>query len=174
MATPTQHGGLDDAGTHAASCATVIFSAHLADGHLTQITRSAEAESAPQFSADGRKLSFRNGHDWLIHDLASGVTTPAAILKAEKDPEAAPKPDALRDMQMRVFSTLQKIHNDKNATREHAEKMQRDDPTRAPLPFWLGDDIQIIETTLAPDARWLIAAPRRRTRTKAEGKITRF
>ncbi len=166
----------DDAGAHAAFVRNGdVFLRSLADGRLIQVTRTAEAESAPQFSADGRRLSFRSGHDWLVHDLASGVTTPAALLKAEKDPDAAPKPDPLRDMQLRIFSTLQKVHDDKIATREHAETLQRDDPTRAPLPFWLGDDIQIIETTLAPDARWLIAvtAPKS-TDEGRKGKLTRF
>jgi dipeptidyl aminopeptidase/acylaminoacyl peptidase len=166
----------DDAGTRAAFVRNGdIFLRDLPGGRLTQVTRTADAESTPQFSADGRRLSFRVGHDWLMYDLASGITAPAAILKAEKDPDAAPKPEALRDMQLRIFSTLQKIHNDKNASREHAQTLQRDDPTRAPLPFWLGDDVQIIETTLAPDAHWLIAvtAPKNADEGK-KGKLTRY
>jgi dipeptidyl aminopeptidase/acylaminoacyl peptidase len=166
----------DDAGTHAAFARNGdIFLREVASGRLTQVTRTAEAKSAPQFSSDGRKLSFRSGHDWLVHDVASGVTAPAAILKAEKDPEAAPKPEALRDLQMRIFSTLQKVHNDKNAAHEYAQTLQRDDPTRAPLPFWLGDDIQIIETTLSPDAHWLVAvtAPKNADEGK-KGKLTRY
>ena len=165
----------DDAGTRAAFVRNGdIFLRNLADGRLTQVTRTAEAESAPQFSADGRKLSFRRGHDWLIHDMASGVTAPAAIVKADKDP-ATEKPDALGAQQLRYFSTLREIKNDKNAQHEHAETMQRDDPTRAPLPFWLGDDVQIVETTLAPDAHWLIAvtAPKNADEGK-KGKLTRF
>ena len=166
----------DEAGTHTAFVRNGdIFLRDLPTGRLTQVTRTAEAESAPQFSSDGRKLSFRAGHDWLVYDTASGITTAAAVLKAEKDPEAEPKPDALRDMQLRIFSTLQKIHNDKKTTHEHAQTMQRDDPTRAPLPFWLGDDVQLIESTLSPDARWLIAvtAPKNADEGK-KGKLTRY
>jgi len=35
-----------------------------------------------------------------VHDFASGVTTPAAIVKAEKDPNAPPVADDLREMQL--------------------------------------------------------------------------
>jgi len=166
----------DESGTHAAFVRNGdIFLRDLTSGRLTQVTRTPEAESAPQFSADGRRLSFRSGHDWLIYDLASSITTLAAVLKAEKDPDATPKPDALRDMQLRIFSTLKKIHNDKNTTRAHAEAMQRGDPTRAPLPFWLGDDVQVTESTLSPDTHWLLAitAPKNHDEGK-KGKLTRY
>lgn len=170
------HAVYDQAHTHAAFVRNGdIFLRDLPGGHLTQVTRLAETETAPQFSADGHKLSFRSGHDWLVYDLASGVTTPAAVLKTEKDPDAESKPDALRDMQLRIFSTLQKIHNDKTATREHAESMQRGDPTRAPLPFWLGDDVQVVESVLSPDAHWLLAvtAPKAYDEGR-KGKLTRY
>jgi hypothetical protein len=83
-----------------------IFVRDLAGGRLRQITRSAQEEAAPQFSADGKLLSFRVGNDWFVYDFDSGVTMPAAIVKAEKDPDAPPKADDLRDMQLRTFSTL--------------------------------------------------------------------
>lgn len=170
------HTVYDQMQTHAAFVRNGdIFLRDLPGGRLTQVTRTAETESAPQFSADGHKLTFRSGHDWLIYDLASGVTTPAAVLKAEKDPDAEPKPDALHDMQLRIFSTLQKIHKDKTTTREHAETMQRDDPTRAPLPFWLGDEVQVVDSALSPDTHWLLAVTSPKSYDEGKkGKLTRY
>ena len=40
-----------------------------------------------------------------------GVTSPAAVVKTEKDPNAPPKPDDLRDMRLRTFSTLKRLHD---------------------------------------------------------------
>jgi len=40
-----------------------IFVRDLGQGRLTQITRTPENEAAPQFSADGRLLSFRVNND---------------------------------------------------------------------------------------------------------------
>jgi dipeptidyl aminopeptidase/acylaminoacyl peptidase len=170
------HTIYDQTQTHAAFVRNGdIFLRELSSGRLTQVTRTQEGESSLQFSADGRKLSFRSGHDWLVHDLASGVTAPAAVLKAEKDPDAEPKADALRDLQLRLFTTLKKAHDDKKASREQAESMQRGDPTRAPLPFWLGDDVQILESALSPDAHWLLAvtSPKGYDEGK-KGKLTRY
>ena len=60
-----------------------IFVRDLSSGRLTQITRTPQAKSSVHFSIDGRLLSFRVDSDWFVHDLGSGVTTPAAIVKAE-------------------------------------------------------------------------------------------
>ena len=73
-----------------------IFVRDVASGRLTQITRTAAKEAAPQFSADGGLLSFRAGNDWFVHDFGTGVTAPAAIIKAENDPDAPPKAGGIR------------------------------------------------------------------------------
>jgi len=153
-----------------------VFLRELASGRVIQVTRSAQDESAPQFSVDGRKLSYRAGNDWFVYDIGTGIAAPAAILKTEKDPDAAPaKPDDLRDLQLRIFSTLKKAHDDKHTAHEHAEQMQKDDPTRAPVPLYLGDDVQVAGTVLSPDARRLlvVTTPKGHDDGK-KGKLTRY
>lgn len=115
-----------------------IFVRDLSSGRLTQITRTPQAKSHPHFSLDGRLLSFRIDNDWFMHDFGSGVTTPAAIVKAEKDANAPPAADDLREMQLRTFSTLKKLHDDKETLRKYNEALQKGDVTRAALPFYLG------------------------------------
>jgi dipeptidyl aminopeptidase/acylaminoacyl peptidase len=152
-----------------------IFLRDLANGRLTQVTRTPQPEASPQFSADGRLLSFRIDHDWSVYDVRTGVATPAAILKLEKDPDEAPKPDDLRDLQLRVFSTLKKQHDDKALLRQHADAFQKNDVTRSALPFYLGEDISIVETVLSPDARWLVVVTEPKTAAVGfEGKLTRY
>jgi dipeptidyl aminopeptidase/acylaminoacyl peptidase len=152
-----------------------IFVRDLASGRLTQVTRTAEIESAPQFSADGRLLSFRVNNDWYVHDLAGGVTTPAAIIKTEKDPDAPPKPDDLRDMQLRTFSTLKRLHDDADITKKYAEELRKSDVTRAAAPFYLGEDVSIRDTELSPDAHWLLVVTIPKSAAKGfEGKLTRY
>jgi dipeptidyl aminopeptidase/acylaminoacyl peptidase len=153
-----------------------VFLRELASGRVIQVTRSAADETAPQFSADGARLSFHTGNDWFVYDIASGVAAPAAVLKAEKDPDAPPvKPDDLHDMQLRLFSTLKKTHDDKKTTREHAEQMQNGDPTRAPLPFYLGDDVQVAGTALSPDThRLLVVTTPKGHDDGKKGKLTRY
>ena len=152
-----------------------IFVRDLKSGELRQITRSAQEESSPQFSSDGRLLSFRAKNAWYVHDLASGVTGDVAEIKTEKDPNAPPKADDLRETQFRIFSTLRKNRDDKKATREQNEAMQRDDLSRSKTPFWISDELTIVETTLSPDAHWLMAvtAPKNHDEGK-KGKLTRY
>ena len=166
----------DRAGTRAAFVRNGdIFVRDLASGRLTQITRAPQSNSAPRFSADGKLLSFRIANDWFVHDFGSGVTAAAAIVKAEKDPHAPPKPDALRDMQLRTFSTLKKLHDESEISRAHNEAMQNGDATRAVLPFYLGDEVNIRDTELSPDARWLILVTEPKSYERGmEGKLTRY
>ncbi|MGC1523616.1 MAG: prolyl oligopeptidase family serine peptidase [Steroidobacteraceae bacterium] len=152
-----------------------IFVRDLGKGRLRQITRSPQEEAAPQFSADGKLLSFRAGNDWFVYDFDTGVTTPAAIVKAEKDPDAPPKADDLRDMQLRTFSTLKRLHEESEAGKKHAEELRKGDATRAPAPFYLGEDVNIRDTELSPDARWLLVVTTPKSAAKGfEGKLTRY
>jgi dipeptidyl aminopeptidase/acylaminoacyl peptidase len=151
-----------------------IFVRDVSSGRLTQITRTPQAKSSPHFSIDGRLLSFRIDNDWFVHDLGSGVTTPAAIVKAEKDPNAPPTDD-LREMQLRTFSTLRKLHDDAETARKHDEALQKGDATRAALPFYLGDEVVIRGSELSPDARWLIVVTEPKSHVKGrEGQLTRY
>jgi dipeptidyl aminopeptidase/acylaminoacyl peptidase len=152
-----------------------VFVRDLGNGRLTQITRSVQAMAAPRFSADGRLLTFHAGNDWFVHAFESGVTGPAAVVKAEKDPDAPPKPDDLRDMQMRTFSTLKRLHDETEAVRKHSEELRRGDSSRAAAPFYLGDDVVIKHTELSPDARWVLVVTTAKSAEKGrEGKLTRY
>src|SRR5690242_18529605 len=46
-----------------------VFLRDVATGRLTQVTRTPQKESAPQFSADGRALQYRSGNDWFVYDI---------------------------------------------------------------------------------------------------------
>jgi dipeptidyl aminopeptidase/acylaminoacyl peptidase len=151
-----------------------VFVRDLGSGRLTQIMRTPQPKRALRFSADGRLLIFRADNEWFAHDFGSGVTAPAAIVKAEKDPNAPPTDD-LRDMQLRVFSTLKRLHDESETTRMHDEAMQRGDRTRGVLPFYLGDEVVIRDTELSPDAHWLLVITEPKSHVKGrEGQLTRY
>ena len=132
-----------------------VFVVDVASGRRTQVTRSPEPESAPQFSADGHALQYRDGNDWYSYDLGSGATTPAAILKFASDPQEK-KPDALGDEQLHLFKTLRDIKADKDALHADQLELAAADNARAPQPFWLGSGAQAIDTELSPDGRWML------------------
>ena len=132
-----------------------VFVRNLGSGQLEQITRSPQAESDVQFSSDDAALQFTVGTDWFVHEFASSVTGPAAIVLAENDPQAK-KPDELGELQLRLFSTLRDIKNDRDAKRAHAEQFQAQDASRAPMPVYLGDKVKIFSSSLSPNGRYLV------------------
>jgi dipeptidyl aminopeptidase/acylaminoacyl peptidase len=152
-----------------------VFVREISSGRLQQLTRSAELKSDPQFSADGKRLSFRIGTDWYIHDFDTALTMPVAVVKAQADPDAAPKSDDLRDMQLRTFSTLQRLREDSEAEKKHAEELRRADATRAGMPFYLGDEVVIRATALSSDGDYLlvVTSPKAAVRGR-EGQLTRY
>lgn len=131
-----------------------VFVRDLRNGALTQVTRSSEDEALPQWSSDGN-LVFRRGNDWFRWRAGQGVGE-AAVVKAEKDPAAAPKADDLRERQLAMISTLNKDKELRDGARAQNEEWRRADTTRAPAPTYLGDDVAIADTALSPDGKWLL------------------
>lgn len=148
-----------------------VFIRDLASGRLIQVTRTPQVEADPRFSSDGRAVHFRSDTDWFVHDTVSGVSSPAFVLRAEKDPDEK-KPDDLAELQLRLFSTLRSIKDEREAAKANAEAFQKGDPTRAPLPFFVGDDVKIEATSLAPDGRHVLVT----TSPKGfdEGKVAKL
>jgi dipeptidyl aminopeptidase/acylaminoacyl peptidase len=132
-----------------------VFLVDVASGRRIQVTRTPQKELTPQFSADGGALQFRDGNDWYSYDLASGVTSPAAVLKFADDPQAK-KSDALGEQQLALFKTLREIKADKDAQRAEQKALDAADPGRAAPPFWLGAKVTPVDTELSPDGRWML------------------
>jgi dipeptidyl aminopeptidase/acylaminoacyl peptidase len=136
-----------------------VFLRDLSTGALSQLSRSSETESEPQFSADQSSVLWRVENNWYRLRLADHLLETVAIPKAEKDPAAPPdKADAMHDMQLRLIDTLHRQKQQRDAQREQDNALRRADPTRAAVPIYLGDGIAIDDTSLSPDGRWLVVA----------------
>jgi dipeptidyl aminopeptidase/acylaminoacyl peptidase len=132
-----------------------VFLVNLGNGQRTQVTRSQQPESSPRFSANGDALQFRDGNTWYVYDIASDVTSPAALLKFSDDPHDK-QPDTLAQQQLDLFKSLREDKADKDAVHANEQALAAADPTRAPQPFYLGDDSQLVDTELSPDGRWML------------------
>ncbi|HEX2596750.1 MAG TPA: S9 family peptidase, partial [Luteimonas sp.] len=131
-----------------------VFVRDLRSGALTQVTRSNDNDALPQWSNDGG-LVWRVGNDWYRWTARDGVHQ-AAVVKAEKDPAATPKPDALREHQLQLMDNLRQDKARRDAARAQDDAWRAADPTRAPAPVYLGDDVAIADSALSPDGRWLL------------------
>jgi dipeptidyl aminopeptidase/acylaminoacyl peptidase len=133
-----------------------IYLKNATTGAVRQLTRTAEAESDPRFMVGDGRVSFRRGNDFFAVDLASGLVVELADLRLEKDPAKEDEPDFLKDQQLRLFDVLRKRKRDRDEKRAEERAEQRADPARPPLPFYLGDKVEIVDAALSPAGNWLV------------------
>lgn len=132
-----------------------VFVRDVSTGATRQLTRDDADKSGLQISADGQLVSWSQGNDWFVWNASTGVAAPAATLKLEDD-SADAKPDQMQRLQLRLFSTLRGIKADQDAVREHDDKLDAENPARAAAPFYLGDKVRVVMTSLSPNTRWLL------------------
>ncbi|ALN78447.1 S9 family peptidase [Lysobacter antibioticus] len=150
-----------------------IFVRDLRSGALTQVTRSNDTESRPQWSRDGN-LVFRVDNQWYQWRAGQGLSQ-AAQVRAENDPAKAPKADDLRERQLAMLQTLREDRAQREAAREQDEAWRRSDGSRAPKPTYLGDDVEIVDSALSPDARWLLVVTQaKKGDAGAAGKMPKY
>jgi dipeptidyl aminopeptidase/acylaminoacyl peptidase len=147
-----------------------IFLKDLATGNVRQITRTAERETAPRFLADGRRFSFRRGPAVLVYDTASGLTSQPADIKLEKDPAEKDDPDYLAAQQTRLFDVIRRQQEAEKRDREEELARQKADPTRPPLPWYLGKKVEVQDADLSPTGDFLAVV----TSPKAEPKPSKM
>ncbi len=131
-----------------------VFVRDLRNGALLQVTRSNDQESRPRWGDDG-SLVWRVGNDWYRR-TPGGAVVQAAEIRAEDPPGTPPDEDALRERQLRLIDTLREDRARRDAAREQHDAWRAADPTRAPAPVYLGDEVQVADSALSPDGRWLL------------------
>ncbi|HEX8406239.1 MAG TPA: DPP IV N-terminal domain-containing protein, partial [Duganella sp.] len=152
-----------------------LFERDLKSGKLTQIVRGTSPAADPQYTADGAGVQFRVGSDWFSWSRAERLVSPVALLRTAKDPDAAPDASARRDLQLRLLSTLARVKEERDATREHRNEERGADPTRAPLPVYLGEKVAIDTSVLSPDGRYLLVVTSAKDGDKRRvGKLPKY
>ncbi|MCE4517643.1 S9 family peptidase [Xanthomonas hortorum] len=150
-----------------------IFLRDLRSGALTQLTRSNEVESRPQFASDDGAI-WRAGNNWY-HWRADGGTAQVAVVKAERDPDAAPKADVLREQQLATLATLRRDREQREALRTQEDTWRRADATRATAPVYLGDEVEIVDSALSPDGRHLLVVTQAKNADEGQaGKMPKY
>ncbi|KQQ33112.1 peptidase S9 [Duganella sp. Leaf126] len=156
-----------------------LFERDLASGALTQIVRGTAAAADPHYAADGKHVQFRIGQDWFSWSRSERLVTPVAVLRTARDPDAKPEAAAgdqsRRDLQLRLFSTLARIKDDRDTSRAWRDEQRSADPTRAPKPVYLGEKVVIASSALSPDGRYLLVVTSAKDADKRRvGKMPRY
>ncbi len=136
-----------------------LFLKNLADGSITQLTRTSESISSPEFMHGDDRIVFRRNGNLIIRDLATGVETQPADLRAQDDPdekkEEKKKDDYLAAQQERLLETIRAARERREEAEERRKREREADATTL-KPWYLGGGIEIRETDLSPDGRWML------------------
>jgi dipeptidyl aminopeptidase/acylaminoacyl peptidase len=148
-----------------------VYLKDLSTGAILQLTRTAEREGEPRFLVGDRRVAYRRGDTFLARDLDSGVEWQVADLQLAKDPAEADEEETFLDRdQERHFAVIRQREREEEAIRDRAREQQRADPTRPPLPWYLGEGVEIERSFLSPTAEWLVMAllPKERDQGKRD------
>jgi dipeptidyl aminopeptidase/acylaminoacyl peptidase len=153
-----------------------IFVKDLKTGKVRQVTRTEAEESAPHFLADGRRVWFRRGDDLLVYDVESGLLSQPAELKLDKDPADKKPTTYLQEQQTRLFDVIRQKQEKEKREREEERALRRADPTRAPLPWYLGKEVKIETVSLSPTGDWLavVTSPKRDESASKPSKMPQY
>lgn len=131
---------------------------------LRQLTRSAAAESQPEWMSDGR-IMVRQGADWWIVEPTSGLYYPAYQLKFEKDPSTS-KPEGLAAEELRLIDTLRLERAEELAKlAQQAERARADRSQLAPT-LYFDPASEAALSALSTDGHWLVLATQTKDVTK--------
>ncbi|HYO13159.1 MAG TPA: prolyl oligopeptidase family serine peptidase [Thermoanaerobaculia bacterium] len=153
-----------------------IYLKNLETGELRQITRTAAREQDPLFLVGASRISYRQDNAFFVVDLVSGLVTQAADLRLEDDPDKEKEKSWLEAQQTRLFDVIREDQEKKKREREQETAEQRADPTRPPLPWYLGKDVEIEGGAPSPAGDWLlvVTAPKRGEGTRKPTEVARF
>jgi dipeptidyl aminopeptidase/acylaminoacyl peptidase len=153
-----------------------IFVKDLKTRAVRQITRTEAEESEPHFLADGRRVWFRRGDDLLVYDVESGLLSQPAELKLDKDPAEKKETTYLQEQQTRLFDVIRQKQEKEKREREEDRALRRADPTRAPLPWYLGKEVKIETLSLSPAGDWLavVTSPKRDESASKPAKLPQY
>lgn len=131
-----------------------VFMRSISSGSLIQITKTAEAESAPQFGTDGRVL-FQRGQDWFAW-RSGGLTEPVLQLKAENDPKKIPPASSAVAHELRLIATLARQKAEREALSKDRDERRSGDGSSAIAATYLGSNVTIAGSSLSPDGRYAL------------------
>ncbi|GAB4114585.1 MAG: S9 family peptidase [Wenzhouxiangellaceae bacterium] len=126
------------------------------DGSQRPLTMTTAAEQRLQFSADGTAALYQRDNAWYMMSLDDGVERLAADLRSEDDPDAEQEQDLLQQRQLELFSTLQKLQQQREAQSAQDKALHAAAEQVAAQPWYLGEQNKLVGSSLAPDGRHML------------------
>jgi dipeptidyl aminopeptidase/acylaminoacyl peptidase len=134
-----------------------IYIKNLRSEDISQLTRTSLTESNPSFSADDAKIIFSRDDQWFVRNLDSGLEAQAADIRFENQPSKEDR-NYLEEQQLRLFDIVQLNKEREELEEEFNEEIQASDSSRISLPYYLGEDNELLQSALSPNEQWLLVS----------------
>lgn len=131
-----------------------LFLLSLDGGAPTQLTNTAETESAPRFNMAGDRLIFRRGRNLFAVQLQSGAVeqlTRFSEGSAKAPANLSAQDQWLRDDQLALFDVLR----ERSQKEKERDKRREADKPKRPKEIFL-DEKNLVEIALSPDERYAV------------------
>ncbi|MEA2564431.1 MAG: hypothetical protein QOH06_5935 [Acidobacteriota bacterium] len=151
-----------------------IFLKDLQTGTIRQITRTEEEEGEPRFLAGDNRIAFQRGDTTFVFDLVAATLFQPAELKLAKDPAEDEETGYIDERQERLFQVLREEKEKQAAAREEDRASRHLDPTRPPLPWYLGEEVEIVQSSISPSGDWMVVVTQAKGAAKKPSLMARF
>ncbi len=151
-----------------------IFLKDLQTGTIRQITRTEEAEDEPRFLVGDNRIAFKRGDATFVFDLVAATLLQPVELKLAKDPVEDEESGYIDEQQERLFQVLKEEKDKQAAARAEDRASRHLDPTRPPLPWFLGEEVEIVESSLSPSGDWMLVITQAKGAAKKPSLMARF
>jgi dipeptidyl aminopeptidase/acylaminoacyl peptidase len=138
-----------------------IFFYDAASGRIRQLTKTAEAETDPHFTHDGRRVTFMRSNNLYVMSLDSGeldqftdILLPGANPATPPDKKGTDSQEFLKKQEKELLEVVR----DRVAKREEDEARRKRENPRKPFSLTAGQTIASLQLT--PDEKYVIAGLR--------------
>ncbi|HEX5717844.1 MAG TPA: prolyl oligopeptidase family serine peptidase [Thermoanaerobaculia bacterium] len=151
-----------------------IFLKDLQTGTIRQITRTEAEEDGPRFLVGDNRIAFQRGDATFVFDLVAATLFQPAELKLAKDPAEDEETGYVDEQQEQLFQVLREEKEKQTAAREEDRASRHLDPTRAPLPWYLGEEAEIVQSSLSPSGDWMLVVTQAKGAARKPSLMARF
>ncbi|EGN75722.1 dipeptidyl aminopeptidase/acylaminoacyl peptidase [Idiomarina sp. A28L] len=135
-----------------------IYVLNTSNGEVRQLTRDTQNKSGLQFLHDGR-LSYRVANDFYAINLNSGFTELVLSLQTQEAPKALEEPaDILASEEIDLIEYNRVQRRQRQERFDDQQTLAASNASLAPQPIYLGNNVQVVEASLAPSADHAIIA----------------
>ncbi|MCP1339513.1 prolyl oligopeptidase family serine peptidase [Idiomarina sp. M1R2S28] len=141
------------------------------DGSLRQLTRDDARQHNLQPMTNGQ-LSYQQDNNFFVIDVNSGLSRQVASLAFKEKPKANEEPkDYLAREEQELIQFVQKERQAAEERFEKRSKLQKENATLAPEPFYLPENKELVSASLSPKGDFLLVAITEPQSWRDEGDI---